>query len=471
MHDADRHVHDDDAAAVQLVPVVELCEVIDHHDALRNVAASISVARGTRSARDPHMDVVVVGAGFAGLAASRTLAARGMEVELLEATDRVGGRAHTISDEHDGLPVELGPEFVHGEPRATVRLAREAGIELEPIADTHHVVRDGRLVEAGKLWARFGALLAGAKRDESARSYIARSRMSADDASLLSLFVEGFYGAQLDDISVASIAGDASGALGADSTAQSHVRGGYGQLSDWLATDLVRAGGSIRHGCVVRGIDWRTSPVRVDFGHGSLVAPRVVVALPIGVLQTTAVRFTPGLGDHWAAMFGLAMGKVVKVVVCLHEPMWHAEVPHQMAFVHGGDHGFPTYWLRTNGSSQQLVAWAGGPHAHALAGSSADQLADRALAGFASIVGMPRARLEAAVRCRHHHDFDADPFARGAYSYTRVGGTGAAHVLARPLADRLFFAGEAIDAHQEGTVAGALASGLRAADAILTTSA
>jgi monoamine oxidase len=81
---------------------------------------------------------------------------------------------------------------------------------------------------------------------------------------------------------------------------------------------------------------------------------------------------------------------------------------------------------------------------------------------------MPRGPLEAAVEHVHFHDYAADPFARGAYSYTRVGGSASAEVLARPLGDTLYFAGEATDAEYEGSVAGALTSGERAAHQILT---
>jgi len=102
-----------------------------------------------------------------------------------------------------------------------------------------------------------------------------------------------------------------------------------------------------------------------------------------------------------------------------------------------------------------------------LAGHTADQLVERAIDDFAATVDVPRARLASAVRHHHFHDYRADPCARGAYSYTRVSGTGAAEGLARPLGGRLFFAGEATNADYEGSVAGALASGARAAREVL----
>jgi monoamine oxidase len=124
--------------------------------------------------------------------------------------------------------------------------------------------------------------------------------------------------------------------------------------------------------------------------------------------------------------------------------------------------------MRSRGDAHQLTAWAGGPHAEALARRSATQLATLAVTELSRLLGSSATTIANAVDHFHFHDFAADPFARGAYSYTKVGGLGAAAELAKPLGDRLFFAGEATDEEYEGSVAGALTSGLRAADQVLT---
>jgi monoamine oxidase len=142
-------------------------------------------------------------------------------------------------------------------------------------------------------------------------------------------------------------------------------------------------------------------------------------------------------------------------------------VPRGLEFLHGGEAGFPTYWVRSSFDAHVLTAWAGGPHAIVLRGCGLDELVARALDGFAKLLGMRVTQLTSTVRHRHFHDWDTDPFARGAYSYTRVGGGDAATQLARPFDGRVFLAGEALDADYEGTVAGALASGTRAAEQIV----
>ncbi len=413
---------------------------------------------------------------MAGLNAARVLASHGVTVEILEATDRIGGRIHTVHHDASDLVVELGPEFVHGHPASTLALAKQAGLEIEPIHDSHHIRDDDHLVEIGDIWTRFGALLETAPEDthdESAHAFFRHAQLSGRDARMFTRLVEGFYAAPLDDISIASIAEDVSGV--GDDPPQSRVLGGYGRLVTWLGSQLARARVPIRHDCVVTAIDWGSTQVRIDCrrgGHDHTVrADRAVVTLPIGVLQAGegSVKFSPELGEHAVAISQLAMGQVVKIVLCLREPIWQNLASNALAFAHGDDTGFLAFWLRAGRTAAQLTAWAGGPHALALAGSSAEQLADRAIEEFARTVGIARTRVAAVVRHYHFYDFMTDPFARGAYSYTRVGGHAAAEQLSRPLGERLFFAGEATDAEYEGTVAGALASGARAAEQVLAT--
>jgi monoamine oxidase len=152
---------------------------------------------------------------------------------------------------------------------------------------------------------------------------------------------------------------------------------------------------------------------------------------------------------------------VVKAALCFDERFWDERSPGT-AFFHSPRAAFPTYWTPLPARAPLLVAWAGGPKADRLSRLSEEGLVAEALRGLRSLFGHVPAPRAALV-----HDWRRDPFARGAYSYVRVGGEGAREELAVPVADTLFFAGEATDSEESGTVAGALRSGQRAVAQIL----
>lgn len=422
------------------------------------------------------MDVAVIGAGISGLEAARVLAEHHVNVELFEASDRLGGRIRTLYESMEDLPVELGPEFVHGDPEILRGLVHEGVIELEEGTDRHHVPCEDGLADAGDLWQRFSHLLQAAHHrdhDESAKAYLKETHMSPEDAALFSMFVEGFYGASLDTISIESVADDAGGAGAGGGGPSSTVRprDGYGHLVHWISKQLENASVPIHLHNVVRAVDWHGDEVVLRIRHlggeHEVTARQVIVTLPVGVLQSDAVRFTPALGDHADALSRLAMGQVVKVVMTFRYPVWKDTVDEPVAFIHQPGATFPTCWIRERAGSHHVIAWAGGPSARALAGCSHDEIVGRAIANFASFVDVPLPRVATAMRAAYMHDYASDPFVRGAYSYARAGGLDAPRILERPLADRVFFAGEATSGPYEGTVTGALVSGARSAGQIL----
>jgi monoamine oxidase len=191
-------------------------------------------------------------------------------------------------------------------------------------------------------------------------------------------------------------------------------------------------------------------------------APRAIITLPLGVLQSGAVRFTPELKQKEQALKLLASGPVVKAALRFPTAFW--EKRHRdVAFFHSPRGAFPTFWTPLPARVPVLIAWAGGPKAERLAGRDTALLVRAALASLKDIFGR-HDELDAV----YLHDWQSDEYAHGAYSYVMVGGEGARESLAAPLQNSLYFAGEATDAEGEaGTVAGALQSGLRAAREIL----
>jgi monoamine oxidase len=161
---------------------------------------------------------------------------------------------------------------------------------------------------------------------------------------------------------------------------------------------------------------------------------------------------------------------VIKVVLHFREPFWERIDEgryRDAAFFHAPGAAFPTFWSSMPLRGSLLNAWAAGPNASRLSGKSEAELAHLAIDSLQSGFGK-RVRVRRMLELAHLHDWQADPFARGAYSYVIAGGASARKALAAPVEGTLFFAGEASDtAGESGTVAGALQSGMRAARQVL----
>jgi len=195
----------------------------------------------------------------------------------------------------------------------------------------------------------------------------------------------------------------------------------------------------------------------------------------LGVLQQPAssagaVRFSPALEMKRTALAGLASGPVIKLQLLLARSFWetlHGDRYRDASFFHVPEAEFPTFWTPAPARGPLLVAWAGGPRAQRIAdGAAPAEIARKALASLERLFGK-EVDLKAQLRGYYYHDWQQDPYARGAYSYVTVGASDARAALARPLEDTLFFAGEATDDEEGGTVAGALQSGQRAARELL----
>ena len=139
-----------------------------------------------------------------------------------------------------------------------------------------------------------------------------------------------------------------------------------------------------------------------------------------------------------------------------------------LTLLHTDDRDFPVWWTAHPEQAPTVVAWCGGPDAARLSERSAEQLRATAVSSLAKSLRLSRARMDGLIEQVWYHDWQHDPFARGAYSYQRVGGEKAPHALARPVQGTVFFAGEATDTEgATGTVHGAIASGRRAARQVL----
>jgi monoamine oxidase len=193
---------------------------------------------------------------------------------------------------------------------------------------------------------------------------------------------------------------------------------------------------------------------------------QVIVTIPLGVLQADpgepgAIRFDPQPGQVLEAARALESGAVWRVTFRFETAFWEARREFASAqFIFSQEPEFPTWWKPAAEGVPILVGWSAGPAADRLVGLTNAEVTARAVASLERIVRIPAS----AVRSAWFHDWQADPFSRGAYSYIPAGQLPARNTLAHPVRGTLYFAGEATDCSgQGGTVHGAIASGRRAA--------
>ncbi len=410
-------------------------------------------------------DAIVIGGGAAGLAAARHLAERSLRVILLEARERFGGRVWSRPAARATTPAELGAEFIHGRARETMTLLHEGGTSTIPTTG------DSPFDSAPNIFDVAQSL----REDESVERFL--QRFEGDEgmrqiAALARAFVEGFDAADPAIASVRAIADEWKS--GVDSSS-ARPRGGYGPMFDRLIGACVAAGAQLCRSSVVRKIAWRRGTVAVDVLDGgerkTLRARAAIVTLPVGVLRQAGdepdIVFEPPLPPaKRAALAGIEMGHVVKVALWFKTAFWERVDDgryRDAAFLYREGQVFPAYWTQFPVRSTLVIAWAGGPKAVALQGLPQPDVIERALSGFGAFLEQPelvRKEFERGLM----HDWNRDPFSRGAYSYVAVGALGARAALAKPLNKTLFFAGEATSTDgQGGTVNGALHTGERAA--------
>lgn len=422
-------------------------------------------------------DTVVIGAGAAGLAAASALLDNTDDrIAVLEGRDRIGGRILTLEPAGESGVIELGAEFVHGESPATLSQLRKSGCEVMDAPQTRWMLQSGELKRADDPMERMKRRLQRIgvpARDLAFGEFLQRHRraLGASASTLARLLVTGFDAADLDRVSTRDILDEWGGQSAADAPTFRPV-GGYGLLVASLAAALRvdRCDLRLRHR--VTDLRWRRGRVEIavscDGGSSVFIAKRAVVTVPLGVLQGLShatIRFDPPLPRKSRALSHLAMGPVLKLVLRFREPFWESVADRRYrsaVFFHAPGAPFPTLWTSLPLRNSRLVAWAAGPDAARLSGKGADVLVDAAVQSLRAVFGSRR-RYRSMLQSFHWHDWQIDPFSAGAYSYVCVNGSRARTELARPVADTLYFAGEACDAEESAAVGGALQSGIDAA--------
>ncbi|MBW3670507.1 MAG: FAD-dependent oxidoreductase [Acidobacteria bacterium] len=421
-------------------------------------------------------DVIIIGAGAAGLRAACLLSRHDLNVQVIEARSRLGGRILTRRTDRWPLPIELGAELIHGPADETKRLLDTEDIEQLP--DDHFLRERGFLTHLDKFYKTLSDASKKVPHQVSTaeEALAVISKRDERSASLVRMFVEGFHAADPATLSWKAMIGE-DGDLA--QTLQFRPRGGYDQVINRMESEL-GSNVRIRLSTEVRRIEWKRDHAKLTLLHDGETstqnASRVIVTVPLSILQDEAIVFDPIIPAVTEACRNLQVGHVVKLWLVFTNPFWRnpglaamrttGKSSPPLNFIHDPEESFSTWWTMAPSSAPILVAWAGGPKAAALSGRSLDSLVDIALENLASLLEIDQRMIRAKFIAAHHHDWSSDPWSRGAYSFPGVNGEKAREHLNRPVEETIFFAGEAL-AEQAGTVEGALQSGRRAAERVL----
>ena len=430
---------------------------------------------------DKERQIFVVGGGVAGLSAARQLALAGVTVTILEARERLGGRIYTEQTKNGNGPIELGAEFLHGKHPELWQMAHAAGMLVYETGGEHRHLKNGRLVRNAGVWDKVDQILS--KMTQSGPSDLTFADFlnnefvgpEWDEARKWAIaYVEGFNSADHKRVSVQWLIQEerASDSVG---TRQFRSANGYSPLVHWLENSCVSLGVKILRSAVVRRVVWQegrvSSEVEVAGSTIALSGHGAIITVPLGVLQAGAICFEPDVERNLSAARRLAFGPVVRITLQCTDAFWERrslasenEELSKLSFLHAENEPVPTWWTQYPLQSSVITGWVGGPKAAALAALPEAERIEAALSSLSHIAGMNREHLGKHVESVYHHDWQRDPFSRGAYCYVPVGALDAIKDLASPCQNTLFFAGEATDiGGHTGTVHGAIASGLRAA--------
>lgn len=425
--------------------------------------------------------VIVIGAGMAGLAAADALRNAGVEVVVLEARDRLGGRTH--SADLGGVAVDLGASWIHtptGNPMSEAALL--AGVALEPADATNLAALSGFDALTGWLSpADLGFPLIYTQAFASALPQLrdalpgaasvadafgpfldsieleAGSDLRRRTAFALRLLAEQFESAPAEDLALAYYGDTAIEYDGTDVFPE----GGYRRIVEWLAGGL-----DVRLAEPVTAIAADANGVTVTTELGEHAGSHAIVTLPLGVLKAGAVVFAPALpAARVAAIDAVGFGNFEKVALRYGEAFWLDAGRTNFAYLSATPMQFPYFFdLSSHVGTPALVAFASDGYAAGLRARSDGEIVAEVESILGTLFpGAPLGPTHARVT-----RWGSDPFTLGAYTYVALGATpGDLDALGEPHADRILFAGEHTSRTRFGYADGALATGVREAKRLL----
>ncbi|MEN0056807.1 MAG: NAD(P)/FAD-dependent oxidoreductase [Mucilaginibacter sp.] len=419
-----------------------------------------------------NADVLIIGAGAAGLMAARELAKKGKKIIVLEAQNRIGGRIHTVYE--NGKPVELGAEFVHGNLPVTLALLHEAGILYTSASASTWKYDEGKFTNNEWFidhWDLFIDKLSQLEQDTSIDDFI-ESQFPEDKYRELRRsvrqYVSGYDTANPKKASSFALRNEWQHE---DEGAQHRVEGGYIKLLNYLANECESNGGEVKLNSVVKDIYWEPEKVSATTADGvTYHAEKIIIAIPLGMLQIETdkegkITFHPPVKEQQEAIMQMGFGSVIKILIEFDEAFWENESVGEGKSLK--DMGYllsqeetPTWWTQYPEQSTLFTGWIGGPDAWARKDATDDEILKQALQSIANIFKLDINELQNRIKSWHIINWTTRSFTHGSYAYDTVEAPEARKTLNTPVNETLFFAGEYLyEGAAMGTVEAALTSG------------
>lgn len=412
--------------------------------------------------------IIIVGAGAAGLLAARELSKAGYKIIITEANNRVGGRIHTLSEGLFNFNVEAGAEFIHGRLPITLKLLREADIGYKRVEGEMYQAKQGKFNKQQEMaphWDELIEKLETLKADMTIAAFLDQYFSDPKYHELrqsVQRFAEGFDVADITKASILAVREEWQEDM--DDTFR--ITGGYGQLVDYLKNQCLAAGCELYTVFEVKMIEWKKDSVTViSSGGKKLQANKVIITIPLGLLEQGAVQFNPAIDSYMQAARQMGVGSVIKILFQFREAFWN-RYADDIGFIFS-EEIVPTWWTQSPDTNALLVGWFGGQQVLRVQGATEEEIAAIAIESLAKTCGLDPLYLKDLLIAQEVHDWSRKPYARSAYSYSTLLTDAARQVFNVPVVNTLFFAGEGYHKTESaGTVEAAFDSALQTVKAI-----
>lgn len=405
--------------------------------------------------------IIIIGAGATGLLAASLLLKNGADVIVLEARNRTGGRIHTLDS--FSQPVEAGAEFVHGNLAITKRLIKEAGTKSEKVKGKFYELRNGEYAKANyfnKEIDEASTMLQKLSHDMPFADFVSKFLESSkynDFREHLMRMVEGYDGADPKLISTFALRDEWAAW---DDQEDLRIEGGYRKIIDYLEQQVKEKNGRIILNCTAQQVNWRKGEVTVTTNQGIFEGEKILITVPLSVLQSESIRFEPRIETHMQACKKIGFGNVIKFLF-----EFKGDIEKLEGFQKIKDFGFiftdapiPTWWSQLPKTNTLFTGWLGGPKAVSFTRDQTEQY-DIAVKTLAYILNTTTEEIESMLHKWSIQDWVADPLCRGAYAYATPETDEARKIINTPVEDTVFFAGEAFSQGESmGTVEAAFES-------------